>query len=379
MYSHHGCLCTEPSRACIFVACHPHPPPTTGARDHSPRTRARTPAARMPQGRLTGKMVRAGQAWYRTLPRQAARSPLPGAPPRCWRAWPTRSPSRSSRTSSPVRSPASLCRAKTLASMSRSRQEARTGVKGRRARCSGHGVPPTRSAPEAPAVRPAREAWPNGHREPPGRARSHPQGQARSRNYPGGQARARSHPGGPGRARSHPRGRARSRSHRGRPGRARSHPRGQARSRSYAGRRVRGRRHLLVLELGRDLLIPACGPRHQRPRCPGAGQWPDRRRTGQIRDGARASQPCRHLRPHQVRHPALVRRQPCHLGLIRGRTRRAEARQVRFGPGLRPPSLGPTRRLPARLKSARPGTTRRGAAKPGAARPGAGGGSHGER
>jgi hypothetical protein len=162
MYTHHGCLCTELSRACIFVACHPHPPPMTGARDHSPRTRARTPAARMPQGRLTGKMVRAGQAWYRTLPRQTARSPWPGPLPRCWRAWPTRSPSRSSRTSSPVRSPASLCRAKTLAYMSRSPQEARTRVKGRRAGCFGHGVPPTRSAPEAPTVRPTQEAWPSG-------------------------------------------------------------------------------------------------------------------------------------------------------------------------------------------------------------------------
>jgi len=243
-----------------------------------------------------------------------------------------------------------------------SRQEARARVKGRRARCFGHGVPPTRSAPEAPAVSPPREAWLNGHRGPQGRTRSHPGERT----------------GG------------------------RSHLRGQARSRNYPGRRRHGRRHLLVLELGRDLLIPACGRRHRPARtrrrtgsrgptrhlspaargpcCPGAGQWADRRRTGQIRDRARASQPCRHLRSHQVRHPALVRRPPRHLGPVRRpprhlgpvrrlprhlgpvrrRTRRAEARQVRraarrrrrprrgarFGAGLRPPPLGPTRRLP---------------------------------
>jgi len=161
MYTQHGCLCTELSRACIFVACHPHPPPMTGARDHSPRTRARTPAVRMQRRRLTGKMVRAGPAGYRALPRQAARSPSPGPLPRSWRAWPTRSPSRSSSTSSPVRSRASPFRTKTLAEMSRPRQETRTRVKGCRARRFGTGVPPTRSAPETPAVRPTREAWPN--------------------------------------------------------------------------------------------------------------------------------------------------------------------------------------------------------------------------
>jgi hypothetical protein len=384
MYTHHGCLCTELSRACIFVACHPHPPPMTGARDHSPRTRARTPAARMPQGRLTGEMVRAGQAWYRTLPRQAARCPSPGPLPRSWPACPTRSPSRSSRTSSPVRSPAPPGRAKTLTYISRSRQEARTRAKARPARCFGHGVAPTRSEPEAPAVRVAQKMSPGRQ----GRARSNPAGQGHGCSNPGEQARSRRRPRGPAPARSNPGAQAPARSNLGGQGRARSNPGGRDRSRNYPGGRGQGRRHLFVLEPGRGLLIRACGrPGARRLHCPGAGKCPGRRRTGQLPGHARASPPRRHLRSYQVHRPAPVRRPPRHLGPVRRRTRRTKTRRVRraaglrrrprrggSGPGLRPPSPGPTRRLTARPEPARPGM-----ARPGATGPGAGGGSPGGR
>src|SRR5216684_6227061 len=63
------CLCEVLDRACILIACHPYPPPTTGARGHSPRTWATAQAAaRTSPGMLIRSPARPTLLWRLVLP-----------------------------------------------------------------------------------------------------------------------------------------------------------------------------------------------------------------------------------------------------------------------------------------------------------------------
>jgi hypothetical protein len=323
--------------------------------------------------------VRAGQAWYRALPRQAARSPLPGSLPRFWRAWPTPSPSRSSRTSSPVRRPGQDRTSLRRVSPGhlRNRRLPDTVYRPSGPRHRGRSAP----RPRTPRMARARPAPPCDRRD---RLRGRCQrGQPRGRSHPGSPGRVRSHPGSPGRVRSHrvpqaggrrhPEPQARGRRPPGSPGRGHCHPGPQARGRSQPEPQARGGRRLLILGPGRNPTSPACGrsrrtdrtrrpgtagrPRHpipgaRGPRCPGAGQSPGRPRTGQARDHARARQAWRRIRSRRFRRLGLVRRPSRRLGPARRGIRQAEARLVRRQVRVRPRPLpglrsGPGRRLPS--------------------------------
>src|SRR5579862_8031468 len=70
IWAQRACSCTGQVRACIFIACHPDPPPMTGARDHSPGTRARALAAtRISTGMLARNPLRPAWMTWCPLPR----------------------------------------------------------------------------------------------------------------------------------------------------------------------------------------------------------------------------------------------------------------------------------------------------------------------